>query len=82
MLVPSFKRIGAYVFLLVFVITSPSLVVAQDERSEARLRQIEAEIRALQRQVFPEAIVGSLSRKSCLNDPSSARVKTLHLRLL
>ena len=90
MLVPSFKRIGAYVFLLVFVITSPSLVVAQDERSEARLRQIEAEIRALQRQVFPggdsrffepEIMPQRSVQRSRENTPSTSAVTDILARL-
>lgn len=50
---PPFKRLVAPLFAAAVVVTTPLPALAQDEVSEARMRKIEAEIRALQRQVFP-----------------------------
>ncbi|NQX95241.1 MAG: hypothetical protein HRT64_10050, partial [Erythrobacter sp.] len=50
----SFKpALAAMVFAPAILVTAPAPAFAQDEISEARLRKIEAEIRALQRNVFP-----------------------------
>ena len=46
-------KLLAGVLVAATVATSPVPAIAQDEISEARLRKIEAEIRALQRNVFP-----------------------------
>lgn len=50
---PPFKRLVAPMLAAAVVITTPLPALAQDDNPEARLRKIEAEIRALQRQVFP-----------------------------
>lgn len=44
---------GALLLAPALLVTAPSPALAQDNLSEARLRKIEAEIRALQRNVFP-----------------------------
>ncbi|MDJ0978945.1 MAG: hypothetical protein QNI87_10450 [Erythrobacter sp.] len=51
----SFPKVALSAFLLApaLVVAAPIPAQAQDEVSEARLRKIEAEIRALQRNVFP-----------------------------
>ena len=49
----SATRLLAVVLGAATLVTSPVPAMAQDEVSEARLRKIEAEIRALQRNVFP-----------------------------
>ena len=46
-------RAAAGLAVVTTVATSPVPALAQDQSSEARLRKIEAEIRALQRSVFP-----------------------------
>lgn len=53
MKLPSLTPIAAAALALSVVATSPVPAVAQDEVSAARVRKIEAEIRALQRKVFP-----------------------------
>ncbi|MGB3470689.1 MAG: tetratricopeptide repeat protein [Erythrobacter sp.] len=51
---PSFLRaVGLAAFAAAMVVTAPAPAAAQDTVDEARLRKIEAEIRALQRNVFP-----------------------------
>lgn len=47
------SRMAAASLAVCVVATAPVPALAQDEVSEARLRKIEAEIRALQRKVFP-----------------------------
>lgn len=51
--IPSFLRALAAITLCVSVAAVPAPALAQDNLEEARLRKIEAEIRALQRKVFP-----------------------------
>lgn len=50
---PSFARIAAAGLALSVITTAPVPALAQDNASEVRIRKIEAEIRALQRKVFP-----------------------------
>ncbi|RGP39885.1 hypothetical protein BPTFM16_00160 [Altererythrobacter insulae] len=53
MKLPSMTRFTGMALAAAVVMTTPVPAMAQDEVSEARVRKIEAEIRALQRQVFP-----------------------------
>ena len=53
MKLPQLKKLAGLALAGAVVVTTPVPVLAQDEVSEARVRKIEAEIRALQRQVFP-----------------------------
>ncbi|WP_255547909.1 tetratricopeptide repeat protein [Erythrobacter ani] len=46
-------RVGTAFAIAATIVTSPVPAMAQDNVSESRLRKIEAEIRALQRNVFP-----------------------------
>ncbi len=46
-------RLAGLVLAAAVVVTAPSPAFAQDSAGEARIRKIEAEIRALQRKVFP-----------------------------
>lgn len=47
------KRLAGVAVAVAVVFTAPVPALAQDEVSEARVRKIEAEVRALQRKVFP-----------------------------
>ena len=47
------KRLFAPMLAAAVVLTTPMPALAQEEVSEARVRKLEAEVRALQRQVFP-----------------------------
>ena len=47
------RALGMTALVSALLVTAPTPVFAQDNVSEARLRKIEAEIRALQRNVFP-----------------------------
>ena len=53
MLLPPMKRLFAPMLAAAVVLTTPLPALAQEEVSEARVRKLEAEVRALQRQVFP-----------------------------
>ena len=53
MLLPPMKRLLAPMLAVAVVATTPVPALAQEEVSEARVRKLEAEVRALQRQVFP-----------------------------
>ena len=53
MKLPQFNKLAVIALAGAVVATTPVPVLAQDEVSEARVRKIESEIRALQRQVFP-----------------------------
>ncbi|MDY7098346.1 MAG: hypothetical protein SXU28_09445 [Pseudomonadota bacterium] len=74
------------------IATSPAPVSAQDQLSEARLRKIEAEIRALQRNVFPggdgryfepqiSTAQGGSSSGGSTNAPSTTAVTDILARL-
>ena len=53
MKLPQLKNLAGLALAGAVIATTPVPVLAQDDVSEARVRKIEAEIRALQRQVFP-----------------------------
>uniref|UniRef100_UPI0034433F7F tetratricopeptide repeat protein n=1 Tax=uncultured Altererythrobacter sp. TaxID=500840 RepID=UPI0034433F7F len=53
MKLPQLKNLAGLALVGAVVATTPVPALAQDDVSEARVRKIEAEIRALQRQVFP-----------------------------
>ncbi len=53
MKLPQLKNLAGLALAGAVIATTPVPALAQDDVSEARVRKIEAEIRALQRQVFP-----------------------------
>lgn len=53
MKLPTLSRMAAAGLALSVAVTTPVPALSQDEVSEARVRKIESEIRALQRKVFP-----------------------------
>ena len=72
------------------LLTAPMPAVAQDDISEARMRKIEAEIRALQRRVFPggdgrffepQISPGEQSGSTATNSPSTTAVTDILARL-
>ena len=87
---PSLARAAGAIALAATVATSPVPAMAQDGNPEARLRKMEAEIRALQRNVFPGGdgryfepqISGDgASRPASNNAPSTTAVTDILARL-
>lgn len=74
--------------LFVSVLAVPATVIAQDNLEEARLRKIEAEIRALQRKVFPggdarffEPQISPAEQQRATTAPSTTAVTDILVRL-
>lgn len=63
----------AALIVAALIVTVPAPLMAQDEVSEARLRKIEAEIRALQRNVFPGGDERFFEPEITPVDPNTAR---------
>jgi TolA-binding protein len=83
-----FKRF-AFVGLLLGMLAAPAPTLAQDNLEEARIRKIEAEIRALQRKVFPGGdarffepeISAAETTRATTNAPSTTAVTDILVRL-
>jgi len=82
--------LAALVLMPALLVTAPTPVLAQDDISEARLRKLEAEIRALQRNVFPggdgqyfepQIRPGETRSTTTTNGPSTTAVTDILARL-
>ncbi|MEL7445744.1 MAG: tetratricopeptide repeat protein [Pseudomonadota bacterium] len=86
----AFDRFAAAGIAAAVLATAPVPVLAQDDNSEARLRKVEAEVRALQRQVFPggdsrffepQISTAGNSPRSTVSTPSTTAVTDILARL-
>lgn len=83
-------RLAGALLAVATVVTAPVPAMAQDSSAEARIRKMEAEIRALQRKVFPggdgrffepEIAPGTAPQPATSNAPSSTAVTDILVRL-
>lgn len=84
------SRAAAAGLALAVVVTAPVPALAQEQSSEARIRKIESEIRALQRQVFPggdarffepEISTAQTPDRNAASTPSTSAVTDILVRL-
>lgn len=83
-------RLAGALLVAATIVTAPVPALAQDSAAEARIRKMEAEIRALQRKVFPggdgrffepEIAPGSAPQPATTSAPSSTAVTDILVRL-